>query len=101
MTEEAITIQLTAHEHELGSLRHRMKHVESQVEAINKLSASVENLALCVQEMLRAQKEHAARIMRLECRPAEDARSIRRELLKAIVSTTVGALLGVLLTRLL
>jgi uncharacterized protein YoxC len=101
VTEEAITIQLTAHEHEIGSLRHRMKHVESQVEAINKLTASVESLALSVQEMLRSQKEHAARIMQLECRPAEDARSTRREVIKAIVSTTVGALLGILLTRML
>ena len=100
MTDEEITIRLTAYEHEIGSLRHRMKHVESQVEAINKLTASVENLALSVQEMLRAQKEHAARIMRLECRPAEEARSLRREVIKAIVSTTVGALIGILLTRL-
>ena len=98
MTEESIAIQLTGHEHEIGSLRHRMKHVESQVEAINKLTASVENLAISVQEMLRSQKEHTARITRLECHPAEEARGLRREILKAIVSTVIGALLGILLT---
>ena len=39
MTPEQVTIQLTAHEHEIGSLKHRTKRVESQVEAINKLFA--------------------------------------------------------------
>ena len=58
MTPEQVTIQLTAHEHEIGSLKHRTKRVESQVEAINKLTASVESLALSVQQMLR---EHKAR----------------------------------------
>lgn len=99
MTQESVTIQLTAHEHEIGSLKHRMAHVESQVEAINKLTASVENLALSVQEMLRVQKEQSGRILRLECRPEREARSLRREVIKAGISALVGALITVLLQR--
>ena len=100
MREEDVTIHLTAHEHEIGSLKHRMKHVESQVEAINKLTASVENLASSVQEMLRAQKEQANRLTRLECLPAQEARSMRREVIKATLSALVGALLTFALTHL-
>ncbi|MBQ8718912.1 MAG: hypothetical protein IJY66_06575 [Clostridia bacterium] len=97
MTPEQITIQLTSHEHEIGSLKHRMKRVESQVEAINKLTASVESLALSVQQMLREQKEQSSRLLRLECRPANEVRSVRREVLKAVISAMVGALITVLL----
>ena len=100
MTQEDVTIRLTAHEHEIGSLKHRVKHVESQVEAINKLTASVENLASSVQEMLRVQKEQATRLLRLECRPAQEARSVRREVIKAAVSAMVGAMITVILQRL-
>ncbi len=99
MTEENVTIQLTAHEHEIGSLKHRMSHVESQVEAINKLTASVENLALSVQEMLRVQKEQAGRLLRLECKPEREARTLRREIVKACVSALVGAIVTMILTR--
>ena len=97
MTPEQITIQLTAHEHEIGSLKHRTKRVESQVEAINKLTASVESLAISVQQMLREQKEQSSRLLRLESRPANEARSLRREVLKAVISAMVGALITVLL----
>ena len=100
VTQESVTIQLTAHEHEIGSLKHRMAHVESQVEAINKLTASVENLALSVQEMLRVQKEQAGRLLRLECRPEREAKSLRREIVKAVVSALVGAIITVAMTRL-
>jgi translation initiation factor 2B subunit (eIF-2B alpha/beta/delta family) len=100
MTQEDVTIRLTAHEHEIGSLKHRVKHVESQVEAINKLTASVENLASSVQEMLRVQKEQGTRLLRLECRPAQEARSVRREVIKAAVSAMVGAMITVILQRL-
>jgi uncharacterized protein YoxC len=96
MTPEQVTIQLTAHEHEIGSLKHRTKRVESQVEAINKLTASVESLALSVQQMLREQKEQSSRLLRLECRPANEARSMRREVIKAVISAMVGALITVL-----
>jgi hypothetical protein len=73
--------------------------VESQVEAINKLTASVENLACSVQEMLRAQKEQASRLTRLECLPAADARDMRKETLKACVSALIGGLLAFLFTK--
>ena len=96
MTPEQVTIQLTAHEHEIGSLKHRTKRVESQVEAINKLTASVESLALSVQQMLREQKEQSSRLLRLECRPASEARSMRRKVIKAVISAMVGALITVL-----
>ena len=99
MTAEEVTISLTAHEHEIGSLKHRMKHVESQVEAINKLTASVENLALSVQQMLREQREQSGRLTRLELRPAMEARSLRREVLKALIGALVGAAIAALVTR--
>ena len=99
MNQEQITIQLTAHEHEIGSLKHRMKHVESQVEAINKLTASVENLAISVQQMLRVQKEQGGRLLRLEGKPEREARYMRREVIKACISALAGAVITVLLTK--
>ena len=47
-------------------------------------------------KMLREQKEQSSRLLRLECRPASEARSMRREVIKAVISAMVGALITVL-----
>ena len=50
--------------------------------------------------MLRVQKEQAGRLLRLECRPEREAKSLRREIVKAVVSALVGAIITVAMTRL-
>lgn len=98
MNQEDIIIHLTANEHEIGSLRHRVNKMESQVDAINKLTVSVNTLAGSVRDLLEVQKSQNDRLCRLELRPATEARDTRREIIRALVSTLTGAFIGTLIT---
>ena len=44
MTNEEITVRLTDHENEIGSLKHRMTKVEDDQQALHELTASVREL---------------------------------------------------------
>ena len=46
MTNEEIAVRLDGHEHEIGSLKHRMDDVEKDQKALNELTASVRELAV-------------------------------------------------------
>ena len=45
MTNEEIAVRLDGHEHEIGSLKHRMDDVEKDQKALNELTASVRERA--------------------------------------------------------
>ena len=45
MTNEEIAVRLDGHEHEIGSLKHRMDDVEKDQKALNELTSSVRELA--------------------------------------------------------
>ena len=45
MTNEEIAVRLDGHDHEIGSLKHRMDDVEKDQKALNELTASVRELA--------------------------------------------------------
>ena len=45
MTNEEIAVRLDGHEHEIGSLKHRVDDVEKDQKALNELTASVRELA--------------------------------------------------------
>jgi hypothetical protein len=100
MNQEDIIIHLTANEHDINALRHRVGKMEGQVEAINKLTVSVNTLAGSVRDLLEVQKSQSDRLGRLELRPASDARDTRREIIRALISTLTGALVGTLVTAL-
>jgi len=46
MTDEEIVVALTGHDHEIGSIKHRMKGYEKQVETIHSIVVSIEKSAL-------------------------------------------------------
>ena len=51
MTMEDVAVMLEGHEHEIGSLKHRMKDVENNQAALLKLTTSVEVMATKQDEM--------------------------------------------------
>jgi hypothetical protein len=97
LNQEDIIIHLTANEHEIGSLRHRVNKMESQVDAINKLTVSVNTLAGSVRDLLEVQKSQNERLRSLELRPAKEARTWRNEVIRAIASALAGTLIGALI----
>jgi hypothetical protein len=98
LNQEDMIIQLTANEHDVASLRDRVGKVELQVDAIHRLTVSVNTLAAGVRDLMEAQKSQNDRLNRLELRPAKEAREVRREFVRAIISALTGAVMGAFFT---
>ena len=56
MTDEEIAVKLEGHEHEIGSLKHRMKEQEEQTKTMKDLVMSVKELALNMKNMMEEQE---------------------------------------------
>ena len=91
MTEEDIAVKLEAHEHEIGSLKHRVKDQEEQSKTIQELVLSVKELALNMKNMLEVQAKQTEDIERLKSEPAERWNSAKRTAFNTIVGAIAGA----------
>lgn len=90
MTDEEIAVKLEGHEHEIGSLKHRIKEQEEQSKVIQDLVLSVKELALNMKNMLDEQKRAAERLTRLENEPADRWNSARKTAFTTVISTISG-----------
>lgn len=92
MTDEEIAVALKGHDHEIGSLKHRMDSQEKQSEVIQQLALSVKELAFNMRNMAEEQKEQGERLKKLENEPAERWNSAKKTAFTTIVSVIAGAL---------
>lgn len=90
MTDEDVAIQLTKHEQEIGSLKHRMSDVERLNKTIQSISASTEKLAYNMESMLEEQKSMRERLDALEKIPSIRYNEIRKITVTAIISSIAG-----------
>ena len=60
--ETETAVKLEAHEHEIGSLKHRVRELEAEFKAINELTMSVNRLAVNMENMLQEQKAQGERL---------------------------------------
>ncbi len=97
MTDEEVAVSLTEHDHEIGSLKHRVDNMENLVHATNELAMSVRELTVNVannsnqmeryEDRLRAQGE---RIGELEKKPSKRWDLLMTTIITAIASGVVG-----------
>lgn len=92
MTGEEIAVKIEGHEHEISSLKHRMKEQEEQTKALNNIAMSVQKLAINMEQMLTEQKDQGKRIETLEKEPAERWNGAKRTAFTTVVSVVAGAL---------
>ncbi len=92
MTDEELTKTLTAHEHEIGSLKHRMKDVEDIVNVVHQLAAEMVALTKEIQHMNKTIEQLNTEVNELKNKPAQ-----RWEL---VVTTIISALAGVFISTL-
>lgn len=92
MTNEEIATKLTAHEHEIGSLKHRMDDQEEQGKTMQKLAISVEKIAISTEHIMQEQKKQGDRLEKLEMAPAKSWNNAKKTAFTAIISTVAGAL---------
>ena len=92
MQDEEIALKLTAHDHEIKYLKHRMSDQEEQNKVIQELVLSVRELALNMKNMMEEQRNQGTRLEKLENEPAERWNSAKKTAFTAIVSTLSGGL---------
>lgn len=92
MTNEEITIKITDHTNEIGSLKHRVCDLEKQTDMIQKLVMSVNELALNMKNMLDEIKDQGDRLKKLENEPIEKWNTAKKTAFTTAVSTVSGGI---------
>lgn len=97
MEEQDIAVKLAEHGKEIGSLKHRVDHLEEQTEVIQNLVLSVKELAINMQNMIKEQEHYRkaqdkifSRIEVLENEPAKNWNTLITVIITALVSGMVG-----------
>jgi hypothetical protein len=81
MTTEEIAVKLEDHEHEIGSLKHRMKAAEEANHALNRLATAVEVMATKQEAMSESVKQLSGKVDTLESKPGRRWESLTDKLL--------------------
>ncbi|GFI65427.1 hypothetical protein IMSAG185_01026 [Lachnospiraceae bacterium] len=97
MTEEDIAVKLEGHEHEIGSLKHRVGDLEKESHTISELVLAVNRMAVSMEHMLEEQKKQGERLGVLEQIPLNTGRKVK----EAVISTMVGAVVGAIAAALI
>lgn len=98
MTEEEIAVNIASHEHEIGSLKHRVKDLETGSQVIQSLTISINKMAVSMENMLTEQKKQGARLEVLERVPMETNKQVKAAIITALVGGIVGAVLTTIIT---
>lgn len=92
MTNEEVAVRLEAHDHEIGSLKHRMRALEEAGKQNSAIVISVRELALNMARMLEEQKVLSSRVKSLEDKPGQTWGTIVQTAITAIVSALAGGI---------
>lgn len=101
MTHEEIALKFNNHDHEIDSLKHRMKDCEQEQGVLHKLVNSVDVLAVNMKHMADEQKKQGEHIEKLENEPKEDFKHYKRLVVGCVITTVVGAVLGAVIATIL
>lgn len=97
MEEQDVVLKINDHEHEIGSLKHRVKNLEEKQSEISSLTNSVNELAINMRYMLEEQKDQGNRLRKLESEPADNAKYYKRTIITSIITAVAGAIIGAVL----
>ena len=97
MENDKIIQYLTADDHEIKSLKHRVDACEKQISEYGQLVRSVDKLATNMEYMAKEQAHQSLRLDKLEQVPVEDYKHYKRSIVTAIIGTLIGAILGAVL----
>lgn len=89
MTNEDIAVQIEAHEHEIGSLKHRMKAAEEATTVLNRLATAVEVMATKQDTMAGNVSKLTEKVDTIEAKPAKRWDGLVDKILYAIAGAFV------------
>lgn len=98
MNEQDIAIKLNDHDHELGSLKHRVKELEVQQGQLNALVRNVDKLATNMENMLKEQAAQRKEIELLKQGPAEEFKYYKHIIISCVLTGVIGTVIGAILT---
>ena len=93
-----IAVKLEAHEHEIESLKYRVKDLEKQSGIIQELAISVNRMAVSIENMLKELNRQGERLEVLEKVPTETGKVLKSAIVTALASGIVGAMVTAVLT---
>ena len=94
MTTEEIAVKLEDHEHEIGSLKHRMGTVEAANAALTRLATAVEVMATKQESMSKSVDKLTSKVEALEAEPAKKWRFVVEKAIYFVVAAVVGYMLA-------
>ena len=97
MNEQEVAVQLTAHDHEISSLKHRACKLEAASESMTQLVRSVDKLAMNMERMLAEQTAQGERLARLEAEPGEQYKYYKRLIVGCVITGVISAVVGAVL----
>ncbi len=100
MDDTEVAVKLEAHEHEIGSLKYRVKDLEKQNGVIQELAISINKMAVGIENMQKELSRQGNRLDVLEDVPRETGKLIKTAIITALVGGMVGTVLTAIFTML-
>lgn len=97
MDETEVAVKLEGHDHEIGSLKYRVKELESNCKTMQELTISVNKMAVNMENMFEELREQGSRLKVLEKVPLETNKQIKNAVITALVGGVIGAVLTTVL----
>jgi len=94
VTMEEIAVKLEDHEHEIGSLKHRMKAVEESNTVLNRLATAVEVMATKQDAMSASVDKLTGKVEALEAEPGKRWKFVVEKAIYFVVAAVAGFVLA-------
>jgi len=94
MTNEEIAVKLESHDHEIASLKHRMKAVEESNTVLNRLATAVEVMATKQETMSDNVERLTNKVEALEAEPGKRWKFVIEKAIYFIVAALMGFVLA-------
>ena len=95
-----MAVKLEAHEHEIDSLKHRIKDLEVQNKTIQENAISVTKMAVSMDNMSGKLGEHKKRLEMPERIPVETGKTVKAAIITALAGGVVGSVVTAVLSLL-
>ena len=94
MTNEEIAVKLEDHEHEIGSLKHRMKAAEESNSVLTRLVTAVEVMATKQESTMQSVDRLTTKVEALEAEPGKRWKFVVEKAIYFVVAAVVGFMLA-------
>ena len=94
MDMEQVAVKLEDHEHEIGSLKHRMKAAEESNKALNRLATAVEVMATKQETMSASMDKLTSKVELLEAEPAKKWRFVVEKSIYFVLGAVIAYVLN-------